>query len=255
MTLEGRLAGRLCALTGATGIAAATARRLAAEGARVHVVSNVADDAKALAGELGGTWAEADLADEAQAEAAFVGLDDLAAVLAIAGGSGRPFGDGSLHEVSLAAWEATLRLNLTTSFLTCREGVRAMHRHGQGGSVVLVASVAAFSAVPAMTGAHSYAAAKAGVIGLGHVLAATYAPDGIRANVIAPSLVTSPMSRPAANRPETVAFAERKQPLKHGFLDAEDIAATAAWLCSDDSRQVTGQVIAVDGGWSVTDSG
>ena len=51
----------------------------------------------------------------------------------------------------------------------------------------------------------------------------------------------------------TVAFAERKQPLAGGFLDPADIAAAAAWLCSDDSRQVTGQVIAVDGGWTVSD--
>ena len=71
--------------------------------------------------------------------------------------------------------------------------------------------------------------------------------------MIAPSLVTTPMSRRAAADPATVAFAERKQPLAGGFLDPADIAAAAAWLCSDDSRQVTGQVIAVDGGWTVSD--
>jgi NAD(P)-dependent dehydrogenase (short-subunit alcohol dehydrogenase family) len=252
-SVPGRLAGRVCAVTGATGIAAAAARRLASEGATLHVVSIVEEDARALSGEVGGTWAVADLTDEEQAEAAFASLERLDALAAIVGGSGRPFGDGLLHDVSLAAWEATLRLNLTTAFLASREGLRIMRRGGHGGSIVLTASVAAFDAVPDMTGSHTYSAAKAGVIGLGHAIATTYAPEGIRANVIAPSLVATPMSRRAASDPATVAFAERKQPLAGGFLDPADIAAAAAWLCSDDSRQVTGQVIAVDGGWTVSD--
>ena len=251
--MAGRLDGRICAVTGATGIAAATARRLASEGAVLHVISIVEDDAKALAAEVGGTWAVADLTDEAQAEAAFAPLDRLDALAAIAGGSGRPFGDGMLHEVSLSAWDATVRLNLTTAFLACREALRIMRRVGEGGAMVLTASVAAFDAVPDMTGSHTYSAAKAGVIGLSHAIATTYAPEHIRANVIAPSLVSTPMSRRAASNPDTVAFAARKQPLAGGFLDPVDIAATAAWLCSDDSRQVTGQVIAVDGGWTVSD--
>jgi NAD(P)-dependent dehydrogenase (short-subunit alcohol dehydrogenase family) len=240
-------------VTGATGIAAATARRLTAEGAVVHVVSIVEDDARNLAAEIGGSWGVADLTDEAQAEAAFAGLDDLDALAVVVGGSGRPFGDGMLHDVSLAAWDATMRLNLTTAFLTSREGLRLMRRQGHGGSIVFVASVAAFDAAPDMTGSHTYSAAKAGVIGLSHVLATTYARDGIRANVIAPSLVNTPMAKRAAADPAIIAYAERKQPLAGGFLQADDLAGTMAWLCSDDSRQVTGQVIAVDGGWTVSD--
>jgi hypothetical protein len=162
----GRLEGRRCLVTGATGIAAATVRRLAAEGAAVHVVSIVEADARDLAAEVGGTWGVADLTDEAQAEAAFSGLDELDALAVVVGGSGRPFGDGMLHDVSLAAWDATIRLNLTTAFLTSREGVRLMRRQGRGGSIVFVASVAAFDAAPDVTGSHTYAAAKAGVIGL-----------------------------------------------------------------------------------------
>ena len=119
-------------MTGATGIAAATARLLTAGGAAVHVVSNVEDDARSLAEEIGGTWAVADLTDEAQTEAAFAPLERLDALGVIAGGSGRPFGDGLLADVSLAAWEATIRLNLTTAFLTAREGLRIMRRVGEG---------------------------------------------------------------------------------------------------------------------------
>ncbi|HEY8093349.1 MAG TPA: SDR family oxidoreductase [Acidimicrobiales bacterium] len=248
----GRLAGRVCVVTGATGIAAATARRLAAEGATLHIISIVEEDVRALAEEVNATWAVADLTDEQQAEAAFAPLERLDALAGIVGGSGRMFGDGFLHDVSLAAFQTTVGLNLTTSFLATREGLRIMRRTG-GGSIVLVASVAAFNPVPDMTGSHSYSAAKAGVIGMARAVASTYAPEQIRCNVIAPSLVTTPMSRRAASNPATVAFAERKQPLAGGFLDPADIAAAAAFLCSDDSRQVTGQIIAVDGGWTVTD--
>ena len=250
----GRLDGRHCLVTGATGIAAATVRRLAAEGAAVHVVSIVEADARDLAAEVGGTWGVADLTDEAQAEAAFSGLEELDALAVVVGGSGRPFGDGMLHDVSLSAWDATIRLNLTTAFLTSREGVRLMRRQGRGGSIVFVASVAAFDAAPDVTGSHTYAAAKAGVIGLSHVVATTYAPDRIRSNVIAPSLVNTPMAKRAAADPVTIDYAERRQPLARGFLDPDDLAGTMAWLCSDDSRQVTGQVIAVDGGWTVSDA-
>ena len=95
--------------------------------------------------------------------------------------------------------------------------------------------------------------AKAGMIGLSHAVATTYARERIRSNVVAPSLVMTPMARRAANNPDTVAYAERKQPLARGFLQAGDIAAAVAWLCGDASAQITGQVIAVDGGWTVSD--
>jgi NAD(P)-dependent dehydrogenase (short-subunit alcohol dehydrogenase family) len=219
----------------------------------VHVVSNVEDDARSLAEEIGGTWVVADLTDEAQTEAAFAPLERLDALGVIAGGSGRPFGDGLLADVSLAAWEATIRLNLTTAFLTAREGLRIMRRVGEGGAMVFVASVAAFDAAPDMTGSHGYSAAKAGMIGLSHAVATTYAREGIRSNVVAPSLVMTPMARRAAADPDTVAYAERKQPLARGFLQAGDIAGAVAWLCGDASAQITGQIIAVDGGWTVSD--
>jgi NAD(P)-dependent dehydrogenase (short-subunit alcohol dehydrogenase family) len=91
------------------------------------------------------------------------------------------------------------------------------------------------------------------MIGLSHAVATTYARERIRSNVVAPSLVMTPMARRAANNPDTVAYAERKQPLARGFLQAGDIAAAVAWLCGDASAQITGQVIAVDGGWTVSD--
>ena len=119
----GRLAGRSCVITGATGIAGAAAHRFAAEGADVFVISLDASDA------VDGTCcAGADLADEPSAVEAFAAARDhlgrIDALFAVAGGSGRRFGDGALHEVSAAAWDSTLALNLTTTFLAAREALR-----------------------------------------------------------------------------------------------------------------------------------
>jgi NAD(P)-dependent dehydrogenase (short-subunit alcohol dehydrogenase family) len=251
-----RLEGRTCLITGATGIAAAAARRFVGEGAAVFVVSLEAADCDAL----GLPHALADLRDEAATEKAFAAarthLGRIDAVLAVAGASGRSVGDGPAHDVSLDAWDATIALNLTPAFLAAREGVRAMLAQdrspsGSRGSIVLVSSVLAFDPAASLFATHAYAAAKAGIIGLARTMAATYAADGIRVNVLAPGLVATPMSVRAQADPASVSFARAKQPLADGFLTAADVAATALHLCSDESAQTTGQVLTVDGGWTV----
>jgi NAD(P)-dependent dehydrogenase (short-subunit alcohol dehydrogenase family) len=84
-------------------------------------------------------------------------------------------------------------------------------------------------------------------------MAATYAPEGIRVNAVAPGLTRTPMSRRAQADDAILAFAPTKQPLTDdGFVEPEDVAAACAYLCSDDARLVTGQVLAVDAGWRVT---
>ncbi len=251
-----QLDGRGCVVTGASGIAAAAVRRFRAEGAAVVVIGKVADECAAL----GEPYAVADLSDEHQAVAAFATARDelgrLDALFAVAGGSGRRIGDGPLHDVSAAAWDGTLAMNATPAFLAAREALRWMldqpaDDDGERGSIVLTASVLAFDPAPTHFATHAYAAAKAAIIGLARATAATYVADGIRVNVIAPGLVATPMAARAAADPAVMAFAAGKQPLAGGMLAADDVVDAAVYLCGRASRRVTGQTLAVDGGWTV----
>ena len=83
--------------------------------------------------------------------------------------------------------------------------------------------------------------------------AAYYAPQGIRINVIAPGLVHTPMASRAQSNTEIVEYMTHKQPLRKGMLTAEDIAKTACFLLRRDSSPITGQVITVDAGWTVSE--
>ena len=111
-----------------------------------------------------------------------------------------------------------------------------------------------FSPSPRFFSTHAYAASKAAILGLTRSAAALYAPQNIRLNVVAPALVATPMSQRAQGDDAILKFIRSKQPLDGGRIgQPEDLDAAVVWLLSDESRFVTGQVIAVDGGWSVTE--
>ena len=261
----GRLRDRVCLITGSTGIAEATALRCASEEASVFIVSRTDAHARGLAERLvagGGAaaWAAADLTDEAQTEAAVAAAvaryGRIDGFFSVAGGSGRRFGDGPIHTVTGDAWEATAALNLRTQILACASVVRAMRAQppndsGTRGSILLLGSVTTEAPVPELFATHAYAAAKGALTALMTTMAATYATEGIRVNLVAPSLTATPMAGRAAADPHIRAYAARKQPLAGEMMDPDEVAHAAIYFLSDESRVVTGQSLAVDGGWSV----
>jgi NAD(P)-dependent dehydrogenase (short-subunit alcohol dehydrogenase family) len=173
----------------------------------------------------------------------------------VAGGSGRKMGDGPLHEVTDAGWEATLELNLNSLFYSNRAAVRQFLAQGSGGSILNISSVLGFSPSPKFFATHAYAAAKSAVLGFTKSVAAFYAPKGIRCNVLAPALVDTPMAQRAANDRAIQKFIKSKQPLDGGRIGIpSDLDAAAVYFMSDASKFATGQVLAVDGGWSVSGS-
>lgn len=255
-----RLAGKVVVVTGATGIAAAGAELFGHEGASVHVVSLDEQGCASLVGrlqaaEIESSWFSGDLRREDQAEEAFAAalesFGHIDGLFAVAGGSGRQYGDGPTAELPLEGWDQTLALNATPAFLATRQAIRAME--DVGGSVVLVSSVLA-EHPSRLFSTHAYAASKGAINSLAKTAAAFYADRRIRVNVVAPGLVRTPMSERAASDPETMAYVRTKQPLAEGMIEPIDVASSALFLLSDESANVTGQVIAVDGGWSAVEA-
>jgi NAD(P)-dependent dehydrogenase (short-subunit alcohol dehydrogenase family) len=270
VTMPGRFAGRSVLVTGSTGMAASAARRIAAEGGVVFAVSRTAAHLKALADDIRGAggscgWHVADLRGETEVEAAFAAFDvfdaasgRLDGIYSVAGISGRRYGDGPLHEATLEGWETVLGTNATSQFLVARAAVRRMLAQppdaaGSRGSVLLMSSALATHPAPAFFATHAYAASKGAVEALAQSMAAYYAPSGIRVNAIAPSLIATPMSRRAQDDPAILAYLAAKQPLAGGPIDADAVTATALHLLSPEAGMVTGQVVAVDGGWGVSE--
>ena len=178
----------------------------------------------------------------------------LDALYHVAGGSGRQQGDGPLHEVSDEGWRYTWELNASSLFLANRAAVRQFLAQGSGGSVLNMSSVLAGSPAPRFFATHAYAAAKAAAVGLTRAAAAYYAPHNIRFNVIAPALVETPLAARACADPDIMRYIRSKQPLDGGRVgQPADLDAAVVFLLSDESRYVTGQVLQVDGGWSVTE--
>jgi NAD(P)-dependent dehydrogenase (short-subunit alcohol dehydrogenase family) len=172
----------------------------------------------------------------------------------VAGGSGRKFGDNPLHEMTAEGWHQTLELNLTSLMFSNRAALKFFMNHRQGGAILNMGSVLGFSPSPIYFSTHAYAACKSAVIGLCKSMAAYYAKYNIRINVVAPGLVKTPMSQRAAGDEAIMQFIQTKQPLDGGRIAIpEDVNGAAVFLLSDQSKFITGQVIAVDGGWSVTE--
>lgn len=172
----------------------------------------------------------------------------------IAGGSGRRWGDGPLHEMTDEGWDKTLELNIKSVMISNRAIINYFIENKVSGTILNMGSILATSPSPKFFVTHAYAAAKSALIGFSKSIAAYYAKNNIRVNVISPGLFITPMAARAAENDEIMGFIKTKQPLSGGRAgQPEDIISAALMFLDNDSCFITGQVLAVDGGWSVSE--
>lgn len=250
----------LVVIGGTTGIGLAAARAFIKEGARVVIVGRNLDSAQAAKKTLGKS-AVALLGDASDPQTALRAIDSALTMFGsfdglyhVAGGSGRSSGDGPLHELTDDGWRTTLDLNLTSLICSNRAAVRQFLAQRTSGTILNMSSVLGWSPSPKYFATHAYAAAKSAVFGFTKSIAAYYARHNIRCNVIAPALVETPMARRAAGDHDILSFIKTKQPLDGGRIgQASDLDAAAVFFMSEASKFTTGQVLAIDGGWCLSE--
>jgi NAD(P)-dependent dehydrogenase (short-subunit alcohol dehydrogenase family) len=241
---------------GGTGIGAAVARRLDADGYSVAVTGRRPGPIEDVAAEIGGLAVTADTGVATDAERAvqetvqrFGGLD---AVVCNAGIGG----EGSLRELDPATWEEVIRTNLTGAFLMCRAAID--HVAERRGAIVTISSAAGLRASPE---SRAYCSSKAGLQMLTQCLAVDHGPEGVRVNCVAPGWVRTPMAdgemdalgdRLGISRERAYDACSADIPLRRA-ASAEEVAATVAWLVSDDASYVNGAIVPVDGGHTPVD--
>jgi NAD(P)-dependent dehydrogenase (short-subunit alcohol dehydrogenase family) len=251
-----RLIDRVAVVTGGGGgIGGATARALAREGASVMVVDIDEGAAQRVAvaiAEAGGravAW-RADLSEEAEVIAAvdaatsqFGRLDVLHNNAALTE-SDFLSRDTAVTELPLEVWERTMAVNLRSQMLTCKHAVPEMARHG-GGSIINMSSGASLKGDRTRT---AYGVSKAGVNALTMYVATSHGKQGIRVNTIVPGLILTDAVR--AHLDEKTLAGLGKATLTPYLGQPDDIADLVVFLASDESRYITGQMIAIDGGMS-----
>ena len=248
-----RLEGKVAIVVGASsGIGRATARLFAREGAKVVLGARregALADVAATIGVEGGeaAWLAGDVGEESYAAALvalalerFGGLD----VSSNHAGTLGPMGDTTA--IDAGAWDDAMRTNLTSAFFAAKHQAPAMRR---GGSMAFTSTFVGHTA--AFAGMASYAATKAGLIGLTKALAVELAPRGIRVNALLPGGTDTPMGAEVASSPEALAHVRSLHALER-IASPEEIAHSALYLASDASSFTTGTALLVDGGVSIT---
>jgi NAD(P)-dependent dehydrogenase (short-subunit alcohol dehydrogenase family) len=214
-------------------------------------------ECRSLADELDAGYAVGDVRSEAAVRRGVADCLDrfgqIDALMNVAGMSARSLGDGPLHQCTSEAWDAVMDLNAKGTFLMCREVLGLWTKNRQTGVILNTGSVLARHPQREHFATAGYAASKGAIEAMSVAAAAYYAPEGIRINVIAPGLVHTPMTARAQGNAGINEYMIHKQPLRKGMLTAEDIAKTACFLLRRDSSPVTGQILNVDGGWTVSE--
>lgn len=248
-----RLEGKVALVTGAgSGIGRASSLRFAAEGAAVMCVDLDEASAQGTAAAIaeGGGSSAALRVDVTDEEAVKAACEETAREL---GGLDVLYNNAGIGR---ATWDATIAVNLSGVSYGLRHGGALMAERG-GGSIISTASIAGLVGLvssrvtefPPVDGSGAYIAAKHGVVGLTRQFALIYADYGVRVNAIAPGYIRTPLVSETLEDPEAVAYLESLHPL--GRLgEAEEIAAAAAFLASDDASFITGITLPVDGGYT-----
>src|SRR5215216_3976986 len=236
-----RLEGRIALVTGGeSGIGAATARLLAAEGARVAVADLNEAGARSVAGEIDGTAIRMDVTDVESVRAGVAEVGDVDVLVNNAGTDRFAF----FVNTDEALWDFVLAVNLRGTIAVTHAVLDAMQKRGRG-AIVNVAS----------EGSVVYSAAKAGVIGFTRAVARESSRFGVRVNAVAPGPIDTPLLNAAPEQ-----LGEIGERLKAGMIAAtsmrrigqpEEVAAAIAFLACDDASFVTGQTINVSGGLSM----
>lgn len=262
-----RLEGKVALVTGCGasgpgwGNGKAMAVLFAREGARVYgcdIHIDAARETQAIVREEGGVMevAPCDVTDPAAVERLVADCISTLGDIDILVNNVGTARIGGVVEQSLEDWRRILDLNLTSMFLTCKHVIPSMLRKGKG-SIVNIGSVAGIR--DSGVAYASYSASKAGVLGLSRSMALQYAKQGIRSNVLMPGLMDTPLVRQpsvamdkgyqTASVADAMAKRHQQCPMAH-MGDAWDVAGTALWLASDESKYVTAAEIVVDGGLS-----
>jgi NAD(P)-dependent dehydrogenase (short-subunit alcohol dehydrogenase family) len=238
------LAGQQIVITGAaSGIGAAAARRMTAEGAQVSLLDRDADGLAVIADELGAPSVVVDVADtDAVADAVDRSADALGGLTAIFNNAGignlKP-----LHTYTEKEFDLLVDVNLKATW----NGIRAAIPHLRAAGDSSIVNMASVSGIYPTRGEGPYSAAKAGTIALTRSAALEYGPDGIRVNCVAPGFIRTNLTEFAFDNPSWVEPLERRTPMRRAGT-ADDVAKVVVFLCSDLAGYVTGQTVVVDGG-------
>jgi NAD(P)-dependent dehydrogenase (short-subunit alcohol dehydrogenase family) len=244
----GALAGRHAVITGAgRGLGRSAALALAGAGADVTLVARSRRELEALARDVEArgrrAWVRpADVADEAELDAAIAAADG-ASILVTAAGANRA---GPTAGYATADLDRLLGVNVRGTFLACRAVGRRLLARGAPGRIVTLSSQMGAVGYP---GRAAYCATKHAVNGLTKALAVEWAPHGIAVNAVAPTFVRTPMTAAALDDPAFAADVWRRLPGGE-IATAEQVAAAILFLVTDDAAGITGHVLAVDRGWT-----